>query len=685
MTVEHPSSRFVLWLLAGTALTVALSLATRSLVPMDETRYVAVAWHMWERGDLVLPWLAGAPYSHKPPLLFWLVHAGWAVFGVNEWWPRLLSPIASLVAVALTWRLARRLWPDDAGVGERAGVVLAGTLMWVLFSSATMFDVLLTVFALAGVHGLLSAARGHASTGWGLVGLAIGGGLLTKGPVILLHLLPAAALVRLWTPVPPPSGRWLPGMLAAVGLGAVIALAWAVPAGLRGGAAYRDLILWGQTGGRLVHAFDHARPWWWYLPWLPAAAFPWLLWPRAWRALRVLAAGPRDAGVRLAVTWAGTVSVVLCVVSGKQLHYLLPILPAGALLLARGLGRGVAARAQDAWPVGLTLVTLAAATLSAGQWAERVGGAAWLADLPAWVAGAVLAAALLPWAARRSGVDRAPPWHVATAAWLTVAVVQAGVADAAGLAYDARPVGQRLGDLQRAGVPLALVGMADEGTFDFHGRLRRPLQEVRVPALGAWFIDHPRGVAVWRVGPDRVDDARPALHRQPWRGQYLVMVDAAQWRAWAAPAQPRARKGRRPGGTGVRRRRVVAGRSGRRRSPATAGGRRRRSPPPCRPGRRRPRPPGSAPASGPPAAARPAGRATAPRRRRRPSPRSRWRRTRGPGCRRTGGSAATGAGRRRSPSRRWPAARPARRCGAAPRRRPDRRTGPSAPPPARGR
>ena len=124
--------RLALWLATAWALAVGASLATRSLAPLDETRYVAVAWQMWQRGDFVLPWLAGAPYSHKPPLLFWLIHAGWAVFGVVEWWPRLISPLASLAAIGLVVRLAGRLWPDDAGVPARAAVMLFASALWLL-------------------------------------------------------------------------------------------------------------------------------------------------------------------------------------------------------------------------------------------------------------------------------------------------------------------------------------------------------------------------------------------------------------------------------------------------------------------------------------------------------------------------------------------------------------------------
>ncbi|WP_256360578.1 ArnT family glycosyltransferase [Methylomonas koyamae] len=75
---------------------------------------------MWLRGDFLVPYLNGHTYSHKPPLLFWLIQAGWGVFGVNDWWPRLVGPLAALVNLLLVRRLAAMLWPGQADVAGLA-------------------------------------------------------------------------------------------------------------------------------------------------------------------------------------------------------------------------------------------------------------------------------------------------------------------------------------------------------------------------------------------------------------------------------------------------------------------------------------------------------------------------------------------------------------------------------------
>ena len=82
------------------------ALLTRPLLPIDETRYLTVAWEMWRSGNYFVPTLNGDIYSHKPPLLFWLINLVWSITGVNEFSARLIGPVAGLVSILLTVQLA---------------------------------------------------------------------------------------------------------------------------------------------------------------------------------------------------------------------------------------------------------------------------------------------------------------------------------------------------------------------------------------------------------------------------------------------------------------------------------------------------------------------------------------------------------------------------------------------------
>lgn len=97
----------------GLALGLAVALPLlRPVLPVDETRYLSVAWEMQRDGSFVVPHLNGEIYSHKPPLLFWLINLVWSVIGVSEIAARLVAPAFGVLGVALTWRLGGRLFPE---------------------------------------------------------------------------------------------------------------------------------------------------------------------------------------------------------------------------------------------------------------------------------------------------------------------------------------------------------------------------------------------------------------------------------------------------------------------------------------------------------------------------------------------------------------------------------------------
>ena len=88
------------WLaMAAFAAVAVLGVLARPLLPIDETRYLAVAWEMRLHGDWIVPQLNGLPYSHKPPLLFWLINLVWSVTGVSGTAARLVAPAFGVAAI----------------------------------------------------------------------------------------------------------------------------------------------------------------------------------------------------------------------------------------------------------------------------------------------------------------------------------------------------------------------------------------------------------------------------------------------------------------------------------------------------------------------------------------------------------------------------------------------------------
>lgn len=493
------------------AMTLASALA-RPLTPIDETRYVSVAWEMWNAHAFWLPLMNGEAYADKPPLLFWLIQSGWSLFGVKDWWPKLISPLASLVAMMHLYRIARRL--GYAGSQARlAPMVLSAMLMWHLYSGALMFDVLLSACLLGAISPLI--AGDFTLRKASISGLWLGLALLAKGPAAFVTLGPILLTIPLWRAAPlGPSGRR--HLALALTVGVAMLLTWALSAAWLGGRDYAQDLLWGQSVDRLQHAMAHARPTWWYLPWLPLLAFPWSLSPGTnwWRL-------PAHRHQRLAWIWLAGPLLAFSLISGKQIHYLMPLLPALALLVMDGLGRvdsrkGLRPRLTAAAIVVLGMIALAL----------EIFGAVTRSMVSPFGILVLIAFALVLWRQRwHGGAEAARGLALGTG----IAVLIATQLMLAPLwsRYDVSAVSQLLARLELDGVPVAFDGDGYQATFQFAGRLKKPLVTLSGTPSELCEFSH-RAPDGWIVGRDR--DLRSsvinegAAHDFDYRGGTLVVV-----------------------------------------------------------------------------------------------------------------------------------------------------------------
>jgi 4-amino-4-deoxy-L-arabinose transferase-like glycosyltransferase len=505
---------------------VILGLNGRSYFPIDETRYATVAWNMWLNGDYLVPYLNGIAYSHKPPLLFWLINLGWKIFGVNDWWPRLIPSLFALASVFITRKIAGRLWPTQMIIKDNASLILVGSGLWVIYSTALMFDMMIAFFTLLGILGLLIALQDKKYSGWLLLSLAIGGGLLAKGPTILLQLLPVALLAFWW------SGdksinikNWYLPLLFAVLGGIAIALVWAIPAGISGGGVYQQDIFWGQTTHRMIDSFAHNRPLWWYLVYLPLLFFPWFFWGAFWKGLfkqKIL-----DMGLRLCLAWALPVFVAFSFISGKQVHYLLPLFPALALVIARCIDNNQTNVRNYVLPVSLITIAIGLIFIALPYYANRhTSMAAWLGALPQSLGFFIVVLGLVLYALPKlSNRQIIMQLSVLSIALITVALFV--IVRTAGMAYDIRPISTKLKMLESQHIPLAHSGKYP-GIYNFIGRLNQSPTIVK-GNIEQWFTAHPNGRLIEYY--DSMDELgkRPVEYIQPYKGILVVIMTHEQW------------------------------------------------------------------------------------------------------------------------------------------------------------
>jgi 4-amino-4-deoxy-L-arabinose transferase-like glycosyltransferase len=340
--VKNPlTERQTSWLTLVLLWTLLLLLAAmRPLAVPDEGRYGEVGRWMLQSGDWLTPRLNGIPFFHKPPYLYWLQAISLATFGVNELALRLVPALhVGLMLVAL-YLSARTISTEQ--IARRAAIMLGTSLAFLVGGQyinhdmlvATWIGVAIWCFAFAFMAGdkphkglarlgFVACALGFLSKG--LIGFAL------PGLVLFIWLLWTRQFRKvLYLP-------WFSGLA----LFAVIALPWFVVAQRQ----YPDLLgyIFGtqQFQRYTAKTFNNPQPWWFYLLSLALLLFPWVFFAfQQLRPPRPEATGQAplisSAWWSLCWIWVGAIIVFFSIPNSKLVGYVLPVVPAVALLAALG-------------------------------------------------------------------------------------------------------------------------------------------------------------------------------------------------------------------------------------------------------------------------------------------------------------------------------------------------------------
>jgi 4-amino-4-deoxy-L-arabinose transferase-like glycosyltransferase len=328
----------------------------------SEFRWAEIAREMQLTSHYFWPTINGRVYYDKPLGSYWLVLAASRLTGgLDETSARLPCAIAGLLGVWLVMLVGRRLY--DGRTGLLAGLVLTTSFSFVFFSRHASADVETVTGELAAFA--LFLRHEQKQDGWWVVGLwlVMAGTSLTKGllgyvlPLIVLGVY--SCLADGWAELGrrlsrgPLIGRiewliernrWLFNWksLVAIPLGvAIYYVPFAISAARTGSEKGLEMV-YRENVVRFFHPFDHRGPIYLYcyvifalmIPWsalLPAALAEALRRPAA----EGTAAAQRSHRFALIYFWATFIFFTLS--GSRRSYYLLPILPAGALLVARML------------------------------------------------------------------------------------------------------------------------------------------------------------------------------------------------------------------------------------------------------------------------------------------------------------------------------------------------------------
>jgi 4-amino-4-deoxy-L-arabinose transferase-like glycosyltransferase len=315
-------------------------LTRTGLLGPDEPRYAAIGRTMAQTGDWVTPRLWGKPWFEKPPLLYWMTAAAFEAGLDEDLAPRLPVALASVGFLICFFIAVRREF--DLRVAFYATAVLATSAGWLAFSHVAVTDLPMSA-AFAGamlivMRGPLADARGNrAATVRESVsaGILLGLAVLAKGLVPLALFLPAVWFLR----------HRIRDLLVIFTSAAVVALPWYAAVTWNNGAAFLEEFFWKHHFARYVSgALMHERPLWFYVPVLVAALFPWSPFLFLLFSRHIY----KDRRVRFLMAWLVWGLVFFSLSRNKLPGYLLPLLPALAVLLGFGISKAHARSAKMA-------------------------------------------------------------------------------------------------------------------------------------------------------------------------------------------------------------------------------------------------------------------------------------------------------------------------------------------------
>lgn len=283
---------------------------------------------MARSSDWITPRLDGEAWLEKPPLLYWMGGAGFALGLGPETAPRL--PLTLLSAGFLVWfGLFLRRWMT-AEQGFLAACILATSAGWIAYSHVAVTDVPLSIcFGAAMLLSLRWIEDGAARDAL-LAGVMFGLSILAKALVPVALAAPLVWFAR---------KRWRQWPLV-IGAALATAAPWYTAITMREGWAFIDELFVKHHFSRFVSEdLQHVQPFWFYVPALAGLLAPWSPW--------LVRAPWREGKWRYFVVWAAFGFLVLSGSANKLPGYVLPLLPALAVLVAAGIRPGAR------WPYGL--------------------------------------------------------------------------------------------------------------------------------------------------------------------------------------------------------------------------------------------------------------------------------------------------------------------------------------------
>lgn len=315
------------------------------LIGVDEPRYAQVAREMLDRHDWITPTLNGCPWLEKPPLYYWQAMLAFLLFGVSDVAARIPSAVDATLLVVAVYFFFRRF---RHGVEVDAALITASGAGVVGYAHAASTDMVLTATFSIGMLAWWAWRESGKKIYLALFYLFMAMGMLAKGPVAPFLaagvIVLFAAATREWRVVV--ATLWFPGVL----LFCAVSLPWYLAVEMHNPVFFREFILEHNLARFSTNLYHHPEPFWYFVPVMLLALMPWTIFvivafvhaARAWWAERKSISRSPDFELQFnvfACLWLIIPLIFFSISQSKLPGYILPAVPAGAMLLAEYLRR----------------------------------------------------------------------------------------------------------------------------------------------------------------------------------------------------------------------------------------------------------------------------------------------------------------------------------------------------------
>ncbi|MHB8109677.1 MAG: ArnT family glycosyltransferase [Syntrophorhabdaceae bacterium] len=372
---------------AGLAILVAaaasLFLSGLSLKSLwgSEGRWAVIAREMIQNGNYFLPTINGEVYFDKPLSSYWAI-IPFSYFGkVTEASARIPGALAGIGTVIMIFMMGRSMFGRAAGF--ISGAILATTFMFGFWSRTASAETL-NVFAIWAMLWALPVDDTKRPFGrYLLFYLVAAVSSFCKGPLapsVALACVFAVSAVNCAYDFRKQDSRkagsiitghfqWilsLKGFAAALCGLAIFAFFLFLPVIVSGSWNAVEL-MWKENVVRFIKPFDHVEPFYIYLKYIPVFLLPWTL--VAIAALFQMRRWEGNAQKRWMIVVTAAIFVFFTISGSRRSYYILPIVPAFALIMGRSLAGFFTRDEEKDW-------TMKGALIATGFFPLAVGCAA---------------------------------------------------------------------------------------------------------------------------------------------------------------------------------------------------------------------------------------------------------------------------------------------------------------------